>query len=120
MTEIPTTTTDLANIPCPAGATYVAVIDIDRNSATYNTQIGEIAVPDGVVDVAVSPDSSRLYVSLADGRTVEVIDTATNTVVGYFTKPAPGALTVSPNGTVYVTDSANGKAYAVTVGSLSV
>ena len=30
MTEIPTTTTDLANIPCPAGATYVAEWDDPR------------------------------------------------------------------------------------------
>jgi DNA-binding beta-propeller fold protein YncE len=70
--------------------------------------------------VAVSRDSRRLYVSLADGKTVEVIDTATNAVLGYFTVPATGAMTAAPDGTLYFTDYANGKTYAVTVGSTPV
>ena len=95
---------------------YVAVIDTNAASPTYNKQIGQIAVPHGVESVAVSPDSRRLYVSLSDGRTVEVIDAASNTVLGYFTKPTSGPMTVAPDGTLYFTDYANGKVYVVTVG----
>jgi len=57
-----------------------------------------------------------LYVSLSDGRTVEVVDAASNTVLGYFTKPTSGPMTVAPDGTLYFTDYANGKVYVVTVG----
>jgi YVTN family beta-propeller protein/VCBS repeat-containing protein len=99
---------------------YVAVIDTDPGSATYNTQIGQIAVPFGVQSVAVSPDNRRLYISLSDGKTVEVVDTTTNAVLGYFTKPSSGAMTVGPDGTLYLIDNANGKVYAVTVGSTTV
>ena len=96
---------------------YVAVVDTNPASPTYNTQIGQIAVPLGVQGVAVSPDCRRLYVSLSDGKTVEVIDTASNTVLGYFTKPSSGSMTVAFDGTLYFTDYAKGKLYAVTVGS---
>ena len=66
--------------------------------------------------MTVSADSRRLYISLSDGKTVEVVDTATNAVLGYFTKPSSGAMTTGPDGTLYFTDYANGKVYAVTVG----
>ena len=110
--------TDLFDYGGPAK--YVAVLDTDRSSATYNTQIGHIAVPYGAQDVAISPDSRRLYVTLADGKTVEVIDTATNSVLGYFTRPGSGPMAVGPDGTLYFTDPTTGKAHAVTVGSVSV
>uniref|UniRef100_UPI0034E1DD11 beta-propeller fold lactonase family protein n=1 Tax=Mycobacterium sp. OAE908 TaxID=2817899 RepID=UPI0034E1DD11 len=96
---------------------YVSVIDTDPASPTYNTQIGQIAVAYGAKDIAVSPDNSRLYVTLADGATVEVFDTASNTALGYFVKPSSGSLTVGPDGTVYLTDYANGTVYSVTVGT---
>ena len=94
--------TDLFDYGGPAK--YVAVLDTDRSSATFNTQIGHIAVPYGAQDVAISPDSRRLYVTLADGKTVEVIDTATHSVLGYFTRPGSGPMAVGPDGTLYFTD----------------
>jgi YVTN family beta-propeller protein len=96
---------------------YVSVIDTDPTSPKYNTQIGQIAVPYGAQDIAVSPDSSRLYITLADGKTVEVVDTASNSAVGYFSRPSSGLLTVGPDGNVYFIDSANATVYIVTVGS---
>ena len=106
--------------PYSGTAKYVAVLDTDRNSATYNTQIGHIAVPYGAQDVAISPDSRRLYVTLGDGKTVEVIDTATHSVLGYFTRPGAGPMAVGPDGTLYFADPATGKTHAVTVGSINV
>ena len=100
-------------------AKYVVVLDTDRSSATYNTQIGHIAVPYGAQDVAISPDSRRLYVTLADGKTVEVIDTATHAVLGYFTRPGSGPMAVGPDGTLYFTDPTTGKTHAVTVGNVN-
>jgi YVTN family beta-propeller protein len=93
----------------------ISVIDSDPTSSTYNTQIATIALP-GASDVAFSPDSSRAYVLMNDGRTVRVIDTATNTVVGYFTVAGANSIAVAPNGTVYLTNGAAGIVYAVTVG----
>jgi YVTN family beta-propeller protein len=99
------------------GAKYVAVIDTDRSSPTYNTVIGHFSAPYGAQEVAVSADGRRLYISLADGKTVEVIDTSTNAVLGYFTKPGAGAMAVGPDGTLYFTDPATGRMHAVTTGA---
>ena len=52
------------------------------------------------------------------GESVTVIDTATDTVIGYIATSHIGgyyALTVAPNGKVYMTDYADDVVYAVTV-----
>ena len=85
------------------GYVYAAlfVIDTDPTSATYNEQIAAIALPvddqgifysdySGVFDVALSPDGSRAYVTSFDGKTVAVINTASNTLIGTFGGAAPG------------------------------
>ncbi len=100
----------------------VSVIDTDTTSATYNTEIATIRVPDGASDVAVSSDGSRAYVTHSDGKTVTVIDTATNAVLGTFTTDstsgAPQSITADPgDGTLYIVDPTDGKVYAVTVGA---
>ena len=95
------------------------MIDLDRTSPTYATQIATITVPYGAQDIAVGPDSRRLYVTLADGKTVEVIDTATHAVLGYFTRPGSGPMAVGPDGTLYFTDPTTGKTHAVTVGNVN-
>ena len=49
-----------------------------------------------------------------------MIDTATNTVVGYIDTSQIGgyyALAVAPNGKLYITDYADDVVYAVTVGN---
>ena len=51
---------------------------------------------------------------------VEVIDTGTNAVLGYFTKPGSGPMAVGPDGIVYFTDPATGRIHAVTVGTTPV
>jgi len=99
------------------GAKNVVVIDLDRTSPTYATQIATIAVSPGAQDIVVGPDG-RAYVTHNGGESVTVIDTATNTVVGYIATSHIGgyyALTVAPNGKVYMTDYADDVVYAVTV-----
>jgi YVTN family beta-propeller protein/VCBS repeat-containing protein len=102
------------------GAKYVAVIDLDRTSPTYATQIGTIAVPPAAQDIVVSADGRRAFVTHSGGESVTVIDTATDTVIGYIATSQIGgyfALAVAPNGKVYMTDYADDVVYAVTVGN---
>ena len=101
------------------GAKYVAVIDLDRTSPTYATQIGTIAVAPAAQDIVVGPDG-RAFVTHSGGESITVIDTATDTVVGHIATSHVGgyyALTVAPNGKVYMTDYADDVVYAVTVGN---
>ncbi|MFG1933588.1 Ig-like domain-containing protein [Mycobacterium sp. NPDC048908] len=122
------------------GYSAVAVIDTDLTSPNYNKQIARILVPLGAQDVVVS--GNNLYVANSDNMTVTVIDRTTNMPVGRFsTDQSTGGrspivilpdywtgfvpafaryITVGPNGSVYVTDYADGKMYAVTVGSIAV
>jgi DNA-binding beta-propeller fold protein YncE len=119
------------------GYSAVAVIDTDPTSATYNKQIARILVPLGVQDLVVS--GNNLYVTNPDNMTVTVIDRTTNSIVGKFgtdqsaagrppIELLPGAwisyvpssaryISVDKNGVLYITDYADGKMYAVTVGS---
>ena len=63
--------------------------------------------------MAVSTDGSRAYVTHADGKTITVIDTTTNTVIGTFTTDQNSTagsqyITVGPDGRLYITDQADG------------
>jgi YVTN family beta-propeller protein len=109
----------------------VSVIDTDPTSATYNTEIARITVPAGAQDVALSPDGKTAYVTSWDGKTVTLIDTTSNTVINSFTTDQTSAgprsigfygdgyftrfVTVAPDGTLYISDYADGKAYVATV-----
>jgi YVTN family beta-propeller protein len=97
----------------------VSVIDTDPNSATYNQEIARITIPDGAYDIAL--DGTRAYVTSPDGKTVTVIDTRTNTVVGTFTTDENSTSTartiaVGSDGVLYITDYYDNMVYAVTVG----
>ena len=99
----------------------VSVINTDPASGTYNTTIATITLPDGAQDVAVSADGSRAYVTHSDGKTITVIDTATNQVIGTFITDQNSTagwqyITVGPDGRLYITDQADGTTYAVTIG----
>ena len=124
------------------GYNAVSVIDTDPTSVNFNREIARILVPQGTQDLAVS--DNKLYVMNPDNMTVTIIDTATNRVVGRFNTDQSTAgrdgiyipidgwypmfyvpsssryIAVGPTGTVYVTDYADGKLYAVTVGSPNV
>jgi YVTN family beta-propeller protein/VCBS repeat-containing protein len=122
------------------GYSAVSVIDTDPTSATYNKEITRILVPLGVGDLVVS--GNNLYMLNSDNMTVTVIDRTTNTLVGRFSTDQSTAgrapieifpgfwagyvpayaryITVDINGAVYITDYADGKMYAVTVGSPAV
>ena len=104
-------------------AVTVVALDTDPTSATYNQQIATITIPGGAQDVAVSPDG-RAYVTNLDGKTVTVIDTATNTVIGSFitdqgSNGGTRDIAVGPDGTIYITDASDGMLYVVTVANLA-
>ena len=98
------------------GFYHVSVIDSDPASATYNRELAKIRTQ----DTAVSPDGGRTYVLGSDGRSVAVLDTATNSLIGMFTTDLTSGSTtrsiaVAPNRTLYITDAGDNKVYAVTV-----
>jgi YVTN family beta-propeller protein/VCBS repeat-containing protein len=96
---------------------HVAVIDTDPASSTRSTELAVITERSS----ALSPDGSRRYVTQSDGKTVNVYDTASNTLIGSFVTDqnsgtSPRSIAVAGDGTVYVTDMNDNKVYAVTVG----
>jgi YVTN family beta-propeller protein/VCBS repeat-containing protein len=116
--------------------TAVSVIDTNPNDlASYLFEIAEIRVPAGAQDIALSPDGSRAYVTSYDGKTVSVINTDAESVMGSFTTDQSSAqardisiggdtfpfftryVTVAPNGMLYVTDYTDNKVYVVTIGN---
>ena len=108
----------------PQPAVSIAVIDTDPTStATYNMQIATIALP-GAQDVAFSTDSTKAYVTMNDGKTITVINTATNAVIGSFTtdqNPSGGNRTVAVFGnTLYVTDDGDNTIYAVNLSTVPI
>ena len=112
------------------GYSSVAVVDIDPNSPTYNQEIAMIRVPAGAQDVALS-GAGIAYVTSGDGKSVTVIDTATNAVIGTFTTDDTATTvrsvgfwgdsystrlaTMDDNGNLYVTDTTDGTLYVVDV-----
>ncbi len=111
----------VAPTPWDSSGTYVAVYDTDRTSPTYNTHIATITVPSPTDRVVFSADGTRAYAAHPGGKSVTVIDTATNTVIGTITSDQIGgdyaALSVGPDGTLYFSNYANDTVYAATVGS---
>jgi YVTN family beta-propeller protein len=105
---------------------YYAVSIIDTSSAsspTYNKEVGLIRLRGGAADMDVSPDGKRLYVDQGDGKTVTVVDTTTNEVIGAFITDQsanPGVRTIevsADGGTVFITDSSDNKLYVVALGN---
>ncbi|MFT3790035.1 MAG: YncE family protein [Rudaea sp.] len=89
----------------------VSVIDSDQTSATLNTVIATITVGIRPELLVVNPNGSTVYVANSVGKTVSVIDTATNTET---TKISVGGMPVgvafTPDGTkAYVTLANNSK-----------
>ena len=72
-----------------------------------NTQIGKIDLSGGAPSwIAMTPDGKHLYVTQPDTRSVAIIDTTTNTQVGFVRNLSgddPCSMAISPNGkTAYV------------------
>ncbi|QYB08099.1 hypothetical protein I1A62_36585 [Rhodococcus sp. USK10] len=104
------------------GYGLVTVIDIDPASATYGSEIATVRLTGDAQDLALSADGNRAFVTVGDGRTVAVIDTTTNTVVGTFVTDEDGSITsrygplrhvLIADDTLYVTDYHDGAVYAV-------
>jgi YVTN family beta-propeller protein len=86
-----------------SGATQVTVID--AASFAVVSQIEQDA-KQGLAPhaIAFEPETKRLFVSNKDGGTVSVIDTETDTVVGYVAVgEEPHCLTLGPDGRIYAT-----------------
>jgi YVTN family beta-propeller protein len=71
----------------------LSVLDTSSNLVVATIPIGGISYPFGI-----TPDQTHLYVAV--GNAVDVIDTATNSLVGTITGVGPGAnsVTIAPNG----------------------
>ncbi len=76
---------------------------------TTNSVITTISLPGYFLDLAISPDGSRVYAGgWGNGRPVAVIDTATNTVIQTLTGfLSPQHVAVSPDGTKLYVVNAN-------------
>jgi YVTN family beta-propeller protein len=92
-----------------------AVFIVD--TATNTVEANSIAVSGGPSTLIVTPDGTQVYVAQESGRSVSVISTATNTVVG---SPIPigcvplSKMTITPDGTqVYVGCEAPGAVIAI-------
>ncbi len=94
-----------------------AVIDTKPDSATYNTQIATITVPTDALYLVVGADGARAYAVHPGGKSITVIDTAANSVIGSIPSSQLGgdyaALAIGPNGTLYFTNYANNAVYAL-------
>lgn len=98
------------------------MIDTDPASTTYGREITTVRLTGHAQDLALSADGSRAFVTVGDGRTVAVIDTATHTVVGTFvtdedtsaTPYGPLRNVLIAGDTLYVTDYQDGAVYTVT------
>jgi YVTN family beta-propeller protein len=78
------------------GHNPVTVIDMSAGAVTAT-----IPVRDGPVEIAVSPDGARVYLSLLNSGEIRVVDTASNTVTSTFQPGGSGtggALAVAPDG----------------------
>jgi YVTN family beta-propeller protein len=85
-----------------AAGSDVAVID-----TALGRVVGEIPIGSAVSTLAVSPDGRRLYVGSLSGKSVTVVETATNKIVGTpIALPGePVEIAITPDGrTAYVAD----------------
>jgi DNA-binding beta-propeller fold protein YncE len=68
--------------------------------AATNEVAADLPVPDGIADLAVSPDSTRVYVASATAHSISLVDPASGAIVGTVTgllRP-PTSLALSPDG----------------------
>jgi DNA-binding beta-propeller fold protein YncE len=68
--------------------------------AATNEVAADLSVPDGIADLAVSPDSTRVYVASALARTISLVDPSSGAIVGAVNgllRP-PTSLALSPDG----------------------
>ncbi|HRX60209.1 MAG TPA: PASTA domain-containing protein [Candidatus Competibacter sp.] len=91
--------------------------------ADLKTQVGSVAVGSAPEGVAVHPDGSLVYVANSGDRTVSIMETVFNRVIGVITldefggapQPlVPRGVTVSPDGNrLYVTDGAGNRLFVI-------
>jgi len=87
---------------------------------TSNTVVATVGVGGSTLEVAITPDGTRVYVTNGNDNTVSVVDAASNTVVATVRVGAlPFGVAITPDGTrAYVTNS--GVASVSGLGSVSV
>jgi YVTN family beta-propeller protein len=84
----------------------ISAIDLHAVESDPDRAVKSISVGLQPVDMALSPDGTRLYAANANSDSVSVIDTSVNSVVETInTSPAPGGLAASsPNGLTVASD----------------
>jgi YVTN family beta-propeller protein len=77
-------------------------------AATWVSLVATIPVGLNPLNVAVTPDGARVYVTNAVSRTVSIIETETNTVVNtVFVSLPPVGVAITPDGTHFYVTSSN-------------
>jgi YVTN family beta-propeller protein len=97
----------------------VWVVDAQKRKPITKVKLGPQAKPMGVV---VNHDGSRVYVSTGRSGTVEVLDAATNKVVGSVAVgPRPWGIALTPDGKkLYSANGPSNDVSVVDVGTLEV
>jgi uncharacterized repeat protein (TIGR01451 family) len=98
----------------PQAGIYAYVANFDANTvsvieAASNTVTATVPVGSGPIELAVTPDGSRVYVANEFSGNVSVIDTATNTVTATIrVGDTPQRVAVTPDGSrAYVTNASS-------------
>lgn len=114
--------TTIGELPMRAGLYYGVAIsnngtrlyvsnEYENSLVVFDTlnwsEITAIALPDhGYVDgcdpseVVLSPDNTRVYVACGNASSIEIIDTATNTIIDSFGVGYPRGMAISPDGSI--------------------
>jgi DNA-binding beta-propeller fold protein YncE len=105
------------------GTSTLSVAEVSSGTsttiATISTPVQGVAGSDAFSDMTVSPDGSRIFVTIPSGRSVAVIDTETHTVSGFATNgdgsaDIPYRILFAPDGSEAYVVGANGTISVVT------
>jgi DNA-binding beta-propeller fold protein YncE len=80
------------------GENALKVVDIDGSSGNYHQVIATPAIGSGNNVMALTPDSTRLYVTASTPNTISVVDTSANTVSTSLSSSTPSYIATTPDG----------------------
>ncbi len=87
-------------IPAQAQTHAYIVNSVSVIDTTSNTVVATVSVGGSPLEVAITPDGTRVYVTNGNDNTVSVVDAASNTVVATVRVGAlPFGVAITPDGT---------------------